>query len=85
MYQFGSSDLIVVEKQLSISIKSIVKFNLSGMDITPSSTAVLRLYVLHVGDTVHNVTVSRLDEEDWEEATVSGSSLNGWNLSCPIC
>ena len=74
--QFGLDDYLFAHKTLDYVAKTLVKFNLSGVNITPSSTAVLQLYVNIARDDVHNVTVSRLDDEDWEEATVSWSSLN---------
>jgi len=77
--RLGLTDEIVVKNDRSTTYdrKGIIEFDLSNIEVPSTSSAILRLYMKEVGDdATRYITVSRLNDNDWNEGTVSWSNLN---------
>ncbi|KGY09449.1 polysaccharide lyase family 8 super-sandwich domain-containing protein [Vibrio sinaloensis] len=82
---FGSNGYLVVKNDgVGYARKSIVKFDLTGLNINESSTALLRLHVRGVNtDKTRTVSVSRLVSSSWQESNLTWNTLPTVDLSGP--
>lgn len=77
--QYGLSEEMMVKKDNNAKYnrKGLVRFDLSGYDLSSSTTAVLRLHITDIGrESFRAITVSKLNNPDLDLHTVSWNTLD---------
>ncbi len=74
---YGSNSYLVVKSDGSgYSRKTALKFDLTGLDLSSSSNALLRLHIRNVNaDASRDITVSRLSGSNWQESNLTWNTL----------
>ncbi|MGD8171360.1 polysaccharide lyase family 8 super-sandwich domain-containing protein [Vibrio sp. TRT 21S02] len=83
---YGNNSYLVVKKDgVGYSRKTVLQFDLAGLDVTSTSKATLRLHVRNVNtDPSRDITVSRLSNTDWQESNISWNTLPAVNKTGAI-